>query len=370
VLVLSRGPGASPAARVLDQLRRGGVMLREDLVESTDLSAATVSRAVASLIEAGLARPRPEMGRLGATGRPTVPLQLDVRRHGVVGVHVGRVRTTVCVADVRGRVLESAVTSTPALPDIAAHVAAEVAALRPAGRTIMSLGLVGPWTDLGLDHDELARLLSDLVGLRIASADHITAAAAAEHAIGAQGASGPTAYVYARDTIGFAVAEESSVGTVVTRSSRLTHFPTGSRIACSCRAVGCLEATASDRAIAVRAQADDLVDVAEMSALHDAARAGSARVRAVLRDRAATLGRAAAFVRDMVGCDRVVLVGQAFTGFPHVRDALMQGFEQATTLGPARVDLGHHGDDLQAVAASTIALVPFFEDPLAHVRVP
>ena len=365
MLVLSRGAHASPAARVLDEVRRGGVVMRDDLVESTELSQATVARAVSTLVDAQLVRLRPDMVRAGATGRPSIPLQLDTRRHAVVGVHLGRVRTTVALSDVRGRVLESVDLTTPAdLDGLADRLAAAVASMRGGGRLVVSAGLVGAWADLGLDREALGAELGEALGIDVSTSDHITAAAAAEHAVGAQGARGATAYVYARDTIGFAVAQESAIGTVISRSSRLTHFPIGSETPCPCRAVGCLEATASDRAIAVRALADGVVEVADVAALHEAARSGSARARTVLHDRAVALGRAAAFVRDMVGCDRIVLVGQ---GFAHVRDAVVEGFDQATTLPPLAVDFGHYGDDLQAVAAGTIALVRFAEDPLAHL---
>lgn len=363
MLVLSHGVQASPAARVLDQVRRGGIVMRDDLVEATELSQATVARAVGTLVDAELVRLRPDMGRAGATGRPSIPIQLDTRRHAVIGAHIGRVRTTVALSDLRGRVLESVTVPTPAEPDgFAARLASTMAAMRD-GRSVVSAGLVGAWTDLGLDRDELGAELGISLGTDVATSDHITAAAAAEHAVGATGAAGTTAYVYARDTIGFAIAQESPFGTVISRSSRLTHFPIGSTAPCPCRAIGCLEATASDRAIAIRAMADGIIDDARVAALHEAARAGSPLARAVLHDRAVALGRAAAFVRDMVGCDRIVLVGQAFA---HVREAVVEGFDQATTLPPIEVGFGHHGDDLQAVASGTIALARFAEDPLTH----
>lgn len=349
---------------MLDQIRRGGVVMRDDLVEATELSQATVARAVSTLVDAGLVRPRPDMGPVGATGRPSIPLQLDARRYAVIGVHLGRVRTTVALSDLRGRVIESVDSLTPAgLAGLARHLADAVASIDLGGRFVVSAGLVGPWADLGIDREELGSDLGDELGLDIATADHITAAAAAEHAVGASGADGATAYVYARDTIGFAVAQESAIGTVISRSSRLTHFPIGSTVPCSCRAIGCLEATASDRSIVLRALADGLIEIADVAALDEAGRAGSSAARALLRDRAVALGRAAAFVRDMVGCDRIVLVGQAFA---HVRDAVVEGFDQATTLPPLPVEFGRYGDDLQAVAAGTIALAQFAEDPLAR----
>lgn len=357
---------SSPAARVLDQIGRGGAVLRDDLVESTELSAATVSRVIATLVDAHLVRPRPDLARVGATGRPSIPLQLDSRRHSVIGVHLGRTRTTVALADVRGRIIASIEVVTPPC-ELAAHLTAAIRTVRSADRLLISVGIVAPWTDLGLDREALAGEVSRAVGVEIRTADHITAAAAAEHAVGARGAAGMTAYVYARDTIGFAVVQESAIGTVISPATRLTHFPIGSAVVCPCRAVGCLEATASDLSIARRAVADGLVDVVDVVALEREAQGGSVDARAVLRERAVTLGRAAAFVRDMVGCDRIVLMGQGFTAVKQVRGAVIESFDQSTTLPPIAVSFGHHRASLQAVAASTIALTPFAEDPVGVV---
>lgn len=371
MLVLSHAH-ATPAARVFDHVWRGGVVMRDDLAEVAGLSAATVSRAVTALSREGLIRQRRDMGRIGSTGRPSIPLGLDTTRHAVVGVHAGRVLTTVAVADLRGRIVAAADVPTPAdaasLPELVQTV---LAGLDGGSRIVVSGGIIAPWTDLGIDRAQVTGVLSCLLGVGVVAADHITAAATAEHAADARAADGVTAYVYARDTIGFAVVEQTAVGTVVSRSSRLTHLPTGSAQPCSCLATGCLGATASDRAIALRAVGEGLLVDADVAGLHDLADSGSARAAELLHERAMILGRSAAFVRDMVDCDRVVLMGQAFTSHTALRDVVREGFEQATTLGPTTVGFGHHGASLQAVGACTVALLPVREDPLrcaAQVR--
>lgn len=368
MLVLSHGAHASPAARVYAHVWRGGVVMRDQVVDESGLSAASVSRAVAGLVDEGLVRPRPDMGRVGAAGRPSVPLQLDGRRHAVVGVHVGRVTTTVAVADLRARVLDSVDVATPQrLDDVADLALAALARLGGSDRLVVSAGAVGPWTDLGIDRHVISDRLAQGLGVEVATADHITAAATAEHVANASASDGLTAYVYARDTIGFAVVEPTPVGTIVSRASRLTHLPTGSGLPCGCRSTGCLEATASDRAVALRAVGEGLIAEPRIGLLDDLARAGSARAHEVLHDRAMVLGRAAGFVRDMSGCDRLVLIGQAFTGSPGRHRTVVQGFEQATSLSPIPVEIGHHGPELQAVGACSVALVPFQEDPLGRV---
>jgi predicted NBD/HSP70 family sugar kinase len=371
MLVVSHGPQARSTARVLGEVRRAGVVLREDVVAATGLSSATVSRTIAQLTDAGLLRPRPDMGRIGAVGRPSVPVQLDARGHAVIGVHLGRLMTTVCLADLRGRVLERSEHPTP--DSLGAAVAlirssADDLRSREPGRVIVSAGAVAPWTSVNLSREAVGQRLGEALGVRVLPVDHITAAAAAEHAMDGQGSVGATAYIYARDTIGFAVAERAGDETRVSRTRLLTHFPTGSAAPCRCRLTGCLEATASDQAIAGRAEAEGLIDQPDVRHLHERAADGSTRAAEILRERARVLGRAVAFVRDMLDCERVVLVGQGFTSYQPARRHVIEGFEQATSLSPLDVTFGRYGSDLQEVAASAVALVPFDEDPLGLVR--
>lgn len=371
MLVVSHGMQARPAARVFGHVRRAGVVLREDVVEATGLSQATVSRAIAQLTEAGLLRSRPDMGRIGAVGRPSVPVQLEANAHGVIGVHLGRLLTTVCVADLRGRVLERSEHRTPdSLDDAVALIRSAADDLRSCdpARVIVSAAVVAPWSSLGLPSEDVGRRLGEALGVRVLPADHITAAAAAEHAMDGQGFVGMTAYVYARDTIGFAIAERHGDQTTVTRTGLLTHFPTGSSAPCRCRLIGCLEATASDQAIARRAEAEGLIDQPDVRRLYEPAESSSMRATEILHERARVLGRAVAFVRDMLDCDRVVLVGQGFTSYEPARRQVVEAFEQATSLPPLDITFGRYGSDLQEVAASAVALVPFDEDPLGLVR--
>lgn len=367
MLVVSHGTNASSVARVFDHVRRGGAVLREDLVSAVGLSPATVSRAIADLSRAGLVRARPEMGRVGAVGRPSIPVQLETRAHGVIGVHLGRRWTTVALADLRGHVLEhvdfpnseSIRQTIERVCETVEHLASSAA-----GRILVSAGVVSPWIDLKNSREQILERVGEALGVPVLDADHITAAAAAEHGLAGQGSIGTTAYVYARDTIGFAIAEGSADQTTVTRARMLTHFPTGSAYPCRCRSMGCLEATASDNAIALRAHAEGLIAEPDIQGVHAAARAGSPRAQEILRDRARVLGRAVAFVGDMLDCDQIVVIGQGFTSYVPARRHAIEGFEQTTSRSPLTLRFGNLGTELQAVAACSVALVPFCDDPL------
>jgi len=79
------------------------------------------------------------------------------------------------------------------------------------------------------------------------------------------------------------------------------------------------------------------------------------------------LGATTAVLRDMVAPDRVVLVGQAFTGYPPALDEVVAGFDAATVLSPLSLSFTRFGTGVQAVAAGTVALGPVYEDPLRSV---
>ena len=70
----------------------------------------------------------------------------------------------------------------------------------------------------------------------------------------------------------------------------------------------------------------------------------------------------------MVAPDRVVLVGQAFTGYPQGLEAALDAFREATTLGDVEITVTRFGAGIQAAAAGAVALGPVFADPLAVVR--
>jgi predicted NBD/HSP70 family sugar kinase len=173
-----------------------------------------------------------------------------------------------------------------------------------------------------------------------------------------------TLYVYARETIGFAVAVDKGSVVEVSRVGSLTHFPTSTAADCACGRTGCLELVAGDAAVVRTAQARGWIEDARIDSVY--ARAADEEVLAVLRERARLLGTAAGVVRDMSAPDRVVLVGQAFTGCPPVFEDIRAGLDTGV-LRDVPVSFTRFGAGIQAIAACTIALVPVYDDPLAVV---
>lgn len=346
IITVSRGRFSPTATQVLEQVRAAGRASRDEVAAATGLSIATVGRTAALLVERGLLRERPDRARSGATGRPGVPIEIDPDRYVTIGFHIGRRIATVALGDLTGRVLAAQTVRRPlgAEPDLE-QLSREAATLLGAhpGRVPLAAGLVAPWREIGLVPTEREAELHELTGLPVRTGDHISAVAAAEflhRRQGRTGTGGLTLYVYARDTMGWSVAVDRGVQTDVTRAAGLMHFPTGGDVPCPCGRTGCLAVTA-----------DALAD----------ARAGVERAR--------LLGAVAGSVRDMLSPDRVVLVGQAFTGDPRLLDVVVDAYDAHTALDhPVPVSFTRFGGDIQAISACTVALGPVLDDPLGCVE--
>jgi predicted NBD/HSP70 family sugar kinase len=373
MIVLARGRFGSAPARVLEQVRRSGALTREELARLTGLSPATVARTTATLVDECLLRERPDLVRAGSVGRPSSPLEIDSGRHSVLGVHIGQRVTTVGLVGLDGRVVgQSRLRTQGDEADLVARVVRH-ANLLVAGseeRTVLAAGLVAPWGEVAYDEATLAARLEVATGLEVSTANHVAAVVAAEYLGKRRSGDGCTAYVYVRDTAGFALANDLPDRTEISRAATLTHFPTREAATCSCGATGCLAAVASDHALARRAYDEGVVDQPEIDALLTAARGGSRPAHLLLCERGRVLGATTAVLRDMISPDRMVLVGQAFTGYPPALEEVIASFDAATTLPPIELSFTRFGTGVQAAAAGTVGLGPVFEDPLASVGRP
>jgi predicted NBD/HSP70 family sugar kinase len=371
-IVVTRGKFGPAAGRVLEQVRGQRLATRDELARLTGLSPATVTRAVASLVEGGLLRERPDRVAVGAVGRPGVPVEVDTEEYVTVGVHLGSRLLTVAIGDPTGRVVAS--TSSPRDPAEAPDfegIGRQVVDLMRAhpGRVPLAAGLVAPWRDLGLDARGSAAELAAVLGLDLTTSDHVAAIAAAEYVHRRHGTGGVTAYLYVRHTAGFAVALDKGGQTEVSRTASLTHFPTRDARHCACGRHGCVEVSLTDHAVARAAHEEGIVATPTIEAVYATAAGGSLPGRQLLTRRARLLGETAAVVRDMVDPDRMILVGQAFTGYPPVLDEVVAAFGANTLLPPMDLSFTRFGTGIQALAACTIALGPVYDDPLAALPV-
>lgn len=367
MITLVRGRFGLPTSQVIEQTRAFGPISRDELARRTGLSSATVNRTVAAMLRAGLLAERPDEVMVGANGRPGIPVEVDGSSFATLGFHLGHGVDTVAIGDLAGRVLVQRRIARPlgAAPDLAAlaQVSAELLGALPE-RAPLAAGLVAPWLDLGLDRTALGEELGELLGLDVTTAEHVAAIAATEFLHRRAGTGGVTLYVYARNTVGFAIAVDKGAVTEVSRVGSLTHFPAGPETPCDCGGTGHLAANYSDHALVARAVSvgalragatiDDLI-----------ATAGSdSRARALLEERAVEMGRVAAIVRDMVSPHRVVLVGQGFTAYPPALAATLDAFRAQSAGAEIELSVTRFGGGIQAASACTIALGPIYDDPL------
>jgi predicted NBD/HSP70 family sugar kinase len=367
MITLVRGRFGLPASQVIEQTRAFGPISRDELVRRTGLSSATVNRTVAAMLRAGLLAERPDEVMVGANGRPGIPVEVDGSSFATLGFHLGHGVDTVAIGDLAGRVLAQRRITRPldSAPDLAAlaQVSAGLLGALPE-RAPLAAGLVAPWLDLGLDRTALGEELGELLGLDVSTAEHVAAIAATEFLHRRAGTGGVTLYVYARNTVGFAIAVDKGAVTEVSRVGSLTHFPAGPETPCDCGGTGHLAANYSDHALVARAVgAGALMAGATIDDL--ISKAGSdSRARALLDERAVAMGRVAAIVRDMVSPHRVVLVGQGFTAYPPALAATLDAFRAQSAGAEIELSVTRFGGGIQAAAACTVALGPIYDDPL------
>ncbi|TCN54163.1 putative NBD/HSP70 family sugar kinase [Rhodococcus sp. SMB37] len=366
-----------------------GPLSRDVIAKATGLSIATVNRQVSALLAAGLLRERADLTESGAIGRPRIPVEVDHEPFLTVGIHIGAVTTGIVAADLRGRIISAVEIPTPsgdqdiALASIAASAKAFVS--RWHRRTALWAGVaIGGRVDSAtgiVDHPRLGwsqARVGEAVGLGlrlpVSVAAHVEAMAAAELLLTPNKTAGDTAgaglYIYARETAGIAITFDGKVHTPTTGPGSISHLPTGSSARCTCGGTGCLEATISDQAVLERARNEGVLTGSDQSirALYGVAREGSEEARAILVDRASTLGRTVAILRDLFNPDRVVLGGQAFTEYPEGIAYVAKAFERASSLPHKDVHITGFGNRVQAHAAGVVSLSSLYSDPLGVMR--
>ncbi|WP_280268540.1 ROK family protein [Nocardia wallacei] len=382
----------NPAAAVLRAAARGPIF-RDTAAQTTGLSIATVNRQVSALLSAGLLRERADLTASGAVGRPRVPFEVDTDTYATLGVHIGATVTRIIAADLSGRILGGLEIATPqagadaALTIIARSAKAFLDRLprrRPLWTGVALAGRVDPTAGV-VDHPRLgwrtapvAAAFGAVLDLPVSVSAHVEAMAAAELLLTHDGSGEPrpgsSLYIYARETAGIAVTLHDRVHTPTNGPGSIAHLPTGSDVECSCGRRGCLEATVGEAALLHRAVRAGIVPKREaprrpvIADLYRAAEGGSEPARELLVERAEILGHTAALVRDMFNPDRVVLGGQAFTGYRPGIDRVVKAFAQGTTLPPADLRISRFGGRVQEHAAAVTALSVFYADPLSAMR--
>lgn len=379
------------AASVFAAARLRGPIARDAIARITGLSIATVNRQVSALLDAGLLRERADLAVSGAIGRPRVPVEINHEPFLTLGVHIGARTTSIVATDLFGRTLDVVETPTPRGPQSAALTALSASAARYLSRwhrrrplwAGVAVGGVVDGVSGYLDHPRLGwtqapvgPVLADALGLPVSVASHVDAMAGAELLLGAQRPSGPAGassatslYVYARETVGFALSIGGRVHSPASGPGTIAALPAHSELL---GGTGQLESTVSDEAVLSAARRQRIVPAegptSTMAAVLRAARQGNEPARTLLTERARVLGEAVALLRDMLNPDDLVVGGQAFTEYPEAMPEVEAAFAARSVLPARDIRLTTFGNRVQEAGAGVVSLSGLFADPIAAMR--
>lgn len=225
----------TPAAKCLHHIRLHHIVTRSELVEATGLSQPTITRAVASLIDAGLVHQRTDLTHSHGRGRPTVPLELAPSGWLHAGISVGTSTTYIGLFDTRGRTIRDADVPTPVArlseSDFIEHVMAGLNRLTAGlDRPLVSVGVTtsGHVSRDGIvDAPNLGWHGVDFAGrLRYQFSVPVVVSAAVPAILGSEVQStelpinpSPTLALFADDSLGAAVANDAGVTQVALPAS-------------------------------------------------------------------------------------------------------------------------------------------------------
>ncbi|PJK22913.1 hypothetical protein CSX11_08025 [Mycobacterium goodii] len=384
-----RVPDAA-AASVFNAVRLRGPIARDVIAQHTQLSIATVNRQVTALLEAGVLRERADLAVSGAIGRPRVPVEVNHEPYLTLGVHIGAKTTAIVATDMLGRTLDVVETPTPSGTQSAALATLASSARRYLSRWhrrrplwvgVAAGGVVDSVTGY-LDHPRLGwadapvgPVLAEALGLPVSLASHVDAMAGAElllsgrRAENADGQSRTSLYVYARETVGYALSIDGRVHSPASGPGTIAGLPARSELL---GGTGQLESTVSDEAVLNAARRLRIVPAdgpaSTLPAVLRAARQGNEKAAELLADRARVLGEAVALLRDMLNPDELVVGGQAFTDYPEGMPLVEAAFAERSVLGPRDVRLTAFGNRVQEAGAGIVSLGGLYADPIGAMR--
>jgi predicted NBD/HSP70 family sugar kinase len=378
------------AASVFGAARTRGPIARDAIAQVTSLSIATVNRQVTSLLGAGLLRERPDLAASGAIGRPRVPVEINHEPYLTLGVHIGARTTSIAATDLFGRTLDVVETPTPqtghavaldALAGSARRYLSRWHRRRPLWVGVAMGGVVDPGTGtvdhprLGWTRAPVGSAFAETMGLPVSVAVHVDAMAGAELLLGmtrlapARGRSLTSLYVYARETVGYALVIGGRVHSPATGPGTIAALPAHSELL---GGSGRLESTVSDEAVLAAARRLRVIraDAAQpaLATVLRAARAGAVPARELLAERARVLGSAVALLRDMLNPDDLVVGGQAFTEYPEGMADVEAAYAKSSTLPPRDIRVTAFGNRVQEAGAGVVSLGGLYADPIGAMR--
>jgi predicted NBD/HSP70 family sugar kinase len=375
------------AASVFNAARSRGPIARDVIAKVTQLSIATVNRQVTALLDAGVLRERADLAVSGAIGRPRVPVEVNHEPFLTLGIHIGARTTSIVATDLFGRTLDVVETPTPRGAQAAALASLAASARRYLSRWhrrrplwvgVAAGGVVDSTTGY-LDHPRLGwtdapvgPVLAESLALPVSVASHVDAMAGAELLLGSRRASpqqSTSLYVYARETVGYALSIGGKVHSPASGPGTIAGLPANSELL---GGTGQLESTVSDEAVLIAARKRRVIPAegpaSTMAAVLRAARQGNEQARELLGERARVLGEAVALLRDMLNPDDLVVGGQAFTEYPEGMSLVAAAYTARSVLPARDIRVTSFGNRVQEAGAGVVSLGGIYADPIGAMR--
>ncbi|MFE1438991.1 ROK family protein [Streptomyces sp. NPDC058739] len=368
------------ASVVLRSVLEHGPVARSTVARLTGLSPASVTDYCARFAELGLLRETVAPPRTRGAGRPHVPVDLDLSRFLVAGVHIAVPYTTVALLDLRGRVLaERELPHESTEPSrVLARAATALAALFAGAPGTRPLGVgvaVGGWVDrqagtvvdhplLGWRDVPVRERLGALTGLPVRVDGHARALVDGERLFGRARGSRSLLHLFAGNVVDAAFATHDQVHHGPrSQAGAIAHLPLpGGTEPCECGRTGCLQAELSERTLCRRARAAGVAAGTNPMRVVAAAAAGDRVAAGLLVSRARLVGRAAGLLLDVLNPETVVVTE---VGVMHREDCLAALREEVGPERAAAVLPTSFPRSVLAVAGGSVILDALYRDPLS-----
>jgi predicted NBD/HSP70 family sugar kinase len=378
------------APSVFRAVRLRGPIGRDVIATVTSLSIATVNRQVIALLDAGLLRERADLAVAGAIGRPRVPVEVNHEPFLTLGIHIGARTTSIVATDLLGRTLDAVEMPTPRSEQVSALASLADGAQRylrrwhrrrPLWMGVAIGGVVDGATGhvdhprLGWRQAPVGPVLAEVLGLPVSVASHVDAMAGAELLLGMRRfalSSSTSLYVYARETVGYALVIGGGVHSPASGPGTIANLPADAELL---GGSGQLESTVSDEAVLAAARRLSILPAARTggpaSAIKElvrAARNGNQQAKELLAERGRVLGEAVALLRDLLNPDDLVVGGQAFTEYPEGMEHVEAAYAARSVLPARDIRLTAFGNRVQEAGAGIVSLGGLYADPLGAMR--
>lgn len=377
---------------ILRAVMTHGPVARADLATMTGLTTGTVTKLTAILGAAGLLRELATTPREATPGRPRVPVVVDADTFRVVGLHIGLLRTSLCLVNLRGElvrelklthrrrgfgaVMDEAIGGVRQLladdDGVALAVGASTGGWVDADSGVVLEQMVLGWHDV-----PIRRALETALGLPVRVDSNFRALALAEHWFGANAGVTNLVHLFVGNVVGAGLLLNGRIYRGTTSDAgALDHLPVYGRAdePCRCGRRDCLHVVASDIALVRRARADGLLAAREgTDALIALSRSGDERATRMLARRARQVGTAAGILVQLLDPQVVVIGGGVVdeSGYlEHVREGAARYLADKRDVDVASlVRETSFGTHAISVSSAAVALDAFYQDPGQFVAV-